>query len=558
MNIYQVRQQLKTKSIFELDLRVAFYARVSTEKEEQKSSIINQRLFFEDYIAARSPKWINVGGYIDDGISGIHAETREEFQRMVEDARKGKMDLIITKEISRFARNTLDSIQYTRELLSYGVCVWFQNDNINTIDEDSEFRLTIMAGVAQDEIRKLSSRVKFGHERSIKNGVVMGNSHIYGYDKKDGRLTVNEAEAPMIRLIFEKYATGEWSTPALETLLYEMGYRNYKGGRINRGVIQHIIVNPKYKGYYAGGKVKIVDMFTKKQEFLPEEEWIMFKDDGSRVPAIVDEETWEKANYFFRKRSDIIKSHRTSLKKDSNIFTGMIYCANDDAPYWLKMRNKNCFDYYWCCSHRIKNGKNSCNSFNISEQELKTMIAHLIQESASCIDEVIKQYLTIYERIVFGQTEHSNEIRHFEQQAGTIRLKMEKILDYNLAGVISDAEFIRRNSEYENQLLHLKEKISELSKPPESLDSIHSKLNKIALLIKQHEKITADDITRTVVTELFEKIVIKPTGEKKASVKLYLKNDNIYSVEFDRNNKSCSDNIVKKMIEAQERQMAGK
>ena len=173
MNIYKARQSLKTKSIYDLKLKVAYYARVSTDKEEQKNSIINQRNHFENFIKSNE-KWTYAGGYIDD---------------------------IITKEISRFARNTLDSIQYTRQLLSYGVCVWFQNDNINTVDDDSEFRLTIMAGVAQDEVRKLSSRVRFGHAQAIKNGVVLGNSRLYGYDKEKGKLTINEKEAVMVRLI---------------------------------------------------------------------------------------------------------------------------------------------------------------------------------------------------------------------------------------------------------------------------------------------------------------------------------------------------------------------
>ena len=149
----------ETKSIYDLELKVVYYARVSTDKEEQKNSIVNQRNHFEEFIRSNK-KWEYCGGYIDDGISGIHAEKREEFQRMIMDAKNGKFDLIITKEISRFARNTLDSIQYTRKLLSYGVCVWFQNDNINTIDDDSEFRLTIMAGVAQDEVRKTSSHIQ--------------------------------------------------------------------------------------------------------------------------------------------------------------------------------------------------------------------------------------------------------------------------------------------------------------------------------------------------------------------------------------------------------------
>ena len=127
-------------------------------------------------------------GYIDEGISGITVTHREEFQRMLQDAKAGKIDLIITKEITRFARNVLDSIRYTRELLDCGTAVWFRNDNINTLDEDSELRLSIMSGIAQEESRKLSSRVRFGHARSIQNSVVLGNSHIYGWDKRNGKL----------------------------------------------------------------------------------------------------------------------------------------------------------------------------------------------------------------------------------------------------------------------------------------------------------------------------------------------------------------------------------
>ena len=128
---------------------------------------------------------------------------------MVADGENGLFDLIITKEITRFARNTLDSIQYTRRLLSAGVGVFFQNDNINTLDEDSELRLTIMSGIAQDELRKLSSRVRFGHQQAIKNSVVLGNSRIFGYQKDKGRLVIDQDEAPMVRELFERYATGE-------------------------------------------------------------------------------------------------------------------------------------------------------------------------------------------------------------------------------------------------------------------------------------------------------------------------------------------------------------
>lgn len=160
MDIHDIRQQLRTKSIYDIPLRVTYYARVSSESDEQLNSLGNQIQYYEDFIR-RNAAWTFVPGYIDEGLSGISTKHRENFNRMVEDAAEDKFDLIITKEISRFARNTLDSIQFTRQLLSYGVGVFFQNDNINTFDEDSELRLSIMSSIAQDELRKLSSRVKF-------------------------------------------------------------------------------------------------------------------------------------------------------------------------------------------------------------------------------------------------------------------------------------------------------------------------------------------------------------------------------------------------------------
>ena len=144
MDIHNIRQLLRAKTIYDLPLRVTFYARVSSESDEQLNSLGNQIGYYEDFIK-KNPAWTFVPGYIDEGISGASTRHREDFNRMVEDAAAGKFDFVITKEISRFARNTLDSIQFTRQLLSNGVGVFFQNDNINTLDEDSELRLTIMS-----------------------------------------------------------------------------------------------------------------------------------------------------------------------------------------------------------------------------------------------------------------------------------------------------------------------------------------------------------------------------------------------------------------------------
>lgn len=523
MNIYYVREKLRNCSIYDIELNVAYYARVSTEKVEQQASIKHQEEHFEELIHSNN-RWKFAGSYIDDGISGMHADKREEFQRMLRDAKLGKIDMIITKEISRFARNTLDSIQYTRELLSYGVCVWFQNDGINTIDDDSEFRLTIMAGVAQDEIRKLSSRVKFGHAQSIKNGVVLGH-RMYGYSNNQGKLELIPEEADMVRMVFRDYASG-MSTPRIEKKLWNMGYRSFKGGKISRDVIKNIIRNPKYKGYYCGGKVKVVDMFTKKQEFLPQSEWIMFKDDGSRVPQIIDETTWEKANAYLRERGEAIKSRRTSFKNE-NIFTGKLFCANDGDPYWMKqhyIRGKE--DVRWVCSYKIKNGAASCDSFGLAESELKEVIAELINKSSENIDSILEEYFEILQSSIKNIPDNKNEISRLEKQIDLLKQKREKILEYNLDGKISDDEFISRNKEYVKQIKQIESHILEIQNT-KSPEPVEIQLSAIKEQLEKFKGVTPQDINRQIVNELFEKITVEPLAVTCATLTFQLRSGSL-------------------------------
>ena len=537
MNIYYVREKLRSCSIYDIELNVAYYARVSTEKLEQQVSIKHQEEHFEELIHSNN-RWRFAGSYIDDGISGMNANKREEFQRMLRDAKLGKIDMIITKEISRFARNTLDSIQYTRELLSYGVCVWFQNDGINTIDEDSELRLTIMAGVAQDEIRKLSSRIKFGHAQSIKNGVVLGH-RMYGYSNNQGKLELIPEEADMVRMVFRDYASG-MSTPRIEKKLWNMGYRSFKGGKISRDVIKNIIRNPKYKGYYCGGKVKIVDMFTKKQEFLPQSEWVMFKDDGSRVPQIIDETTWEKANAYLRERGEAIKSRRTSFKSE-NIFTGKLFCANDGAPYWMKqhyIRGKE--DVRWVCSYKIKNGAASCNSFGLAESELKEVIAELINKSSENIDSILEEYFEILQSSIKNIPDNKNEISRLEKQIDLLKQKREKILEYNLDGKISDDEFISRNKEYVKQIKQIESHILEIQNT-KSPEPVEIQLSAIKEQLEKFKGVTPKDINRQIVNELFEKITVEPLAATCATLTFQLRSGNLEKWGFPLR---CSDDMI--------------
>ena len=252
MEVRKIRAEMRMgRSIFDLPLRVTFYARVSTEKYEQLSSLENQVQYYTELIRSKS-NWVFIEGYVDEGISGTSTKKRDSFNRMIRDAKAGCFDFIITKEISRFSRSTLDSIQYTQELLEHNVGVLFQNDNINTLDPDSEFRLLIMAGMAQDEVRKLSERLKFGFHQSIRNGRVLGNDRMWGYDKKDCTLTIREDEAEVVRLIFDLYANQKLGIRRVSQTLYDMGYTSRKGNAFNVLTIRNILTNPKYKGWYCG------------------------------------------------------------------------------------------------------------------------------------------------------------------------------------------------------------------------------------------------------------------------------------------------------------------
>jgi len=188
--------------------KVAIYARVSTEHEAQISALENQVQYYDELLE-RHPDWELVERYIDEGITGTSIHKREGFLKMMQDAENKKFDLVITREVSRFARNTVDTLQQTRILKTYGVEVWFTEDNIWTLnDEDGELRLSIMATLAQNESKKISQRVKAGQMISFKNGVLYGNGNILGYDRVGSNLIVNKEQADTVRRIFDLYTNG--------------------------------------------------------------------------------------------------------------------------------------------------------------------------------------------------------------------------------------------------------------------------------------------------------------------------------------------------------------
>ncbi len=511
MNIYAVRQQIKLegKSFYDLPLRVTYYARVSTEMKQQLNSLDNQIAYYEDYIRSH-PEWTFVPGYVDEGISGVTTKKREQFNEMVEDAGAGAFDLIITKEVSRFARNTLDSLQYTRQLLSCGVAVFFQNDNINTLDEDGELRLTIMSSMAQDESRKISSRVKFGHQQAIKNGVVLGNSNIFGYRKLDKRLVIDEEQAAVVRELFELYATGKYSMKQLETYFYEKGFRNSKGNKFSHTTMSSIIANPKYKGYYCGNKVRIVDLFTKKQAFLPEEEWVMYKDEtGEIVPAIVSEELWERANEVLRMRSQDVKT-RQNKTTHRNLLTGKLVCAHCGRPYYRKDAKTKTGESYsiWRCSGKINNGAESCPSCSLYESELIPILEGVFRESQSNISALADQMAAIVEDIL--QTKDgAARIGDLNKAVEMEEKKKKKLLQYNVNGQISDREYLSQLAGCNSEIERLQGKIGTLTEILRERRDFSAEIAKVRSILTMAQKsLDEDEINRPFVDRFVKEIVV--------------------------------------------------
>ena len=551
MDIHTARQQLKTRTVYDLPLRVTFYARVSSESDEQLNSLGNQIDYYRELIQ-KNKNWNYVEGYIDEGLSAATTKKRENFHRMVEDGKAGLFDLIITKEITRFARNTLDSIGFTRELLNAGVGVFFQNDNINTLDEDSELRLTIMSGIAQDELRKLSSRVKFGHAQAIKKSVVLGNNRIFGYLKDKGRLVIDENEAPMVRELFELYATGEYSMKQIETLFWEKGYRNHNGKKIAHTTMSGMISNPKYKGYYVGNKVKVIDLFTKKQKFLPPEEWVMFKDEtGEIVPAIVDEELWEQANKVLQKRSEDVKG-RQGICNHANLLTGKLFCTDCGTAYYRResVDRQGKKNSKWVCSGKIKNGADSCGSFPIYEEELKPLLFEVFSETEADAEALIEEYIEMYKYIGEG-ADTSKQIAALRQQIELAQKKKSKLLGYNATGQLSDRDFLSMNKECDREIDEAERQIYDLEQQQLSKAEFRKHIDTIRRVLREAKRDAAQGIiNKEFVDRYIDKIFITPEdGRLKLQIKIFTGET---TDKYLANLRSRTGHTFKKMIEAYE------
>ena len=530
MDIRKIRDELYSgKTIYTLPMRVTFYARVSTDKDEQASSLVNQVGHFTEYIQ-KNEHWTYVDGYIDEGISGTSTLKRDSFNRMIADAKAGRFDFIITKEISRFSRNTLDSIRYTQELLCLGVGVLFQNDNINTLDSDSEFRLVVMAGVAQDEVRKLSERLKFGFKQSIKNGRVLGNDRIYGYNKANCKLTINEEEAEIVRLIFELYVNENMGIRRLSQYLYDAkGVTSRKGNPFNTMTIRNMILNPKYKGYYCGNRTKSIDYKTKKSVKLDESEWVVYKDES--IPVIVSEELWDKANALYKSRGKAVKEQGVSYH-NSYPYSGKIVCAEHGTSFHRQaFATKEGKRENWQCKIYRQRGASGCAAPNIRTRDVDRVLSEVFHELYENKNWFVEKILHFIQTVPQDSSPASNT-RH-DAEIVLIERKKDKLLEMSLEGILTNAEFKVRNDALNEQLVLLKRKAQTLQNRQKNQSTSIVNLSKVKSAL-EHVLAFHTEYSSELMGCILEKIIVHPTeNRKRAKLEIRLKSGKILGAVYD-------------------------
>lgn len=464
-------------------IKVASYCRVSTDKEDQANSFEAQQLYFQQYIE-RMPDWELYKIYADEGITGTSTKKRTQFKRMINDAYEKCFQLIITKEVSRFSRNILDTISYTRELKSIGVGVLFLLDGINTMSPDAELYLSIMASLAQEESRKTSSRVVWGQTRQMERGVVFGQS-LLGYDVKGGSISVNAAGANLVRLIFEKYAVDQISTSEIARFLTREGYCTHRGNRQWRAsTIIKILKNEKYVGDLVQKKTYTPDYLThEKKRNTGEVSMIRIE---NHHEAIIDRELWNAAQMRLQKNNKHVC--RSSGHSNCYVFSGKIKCGECGASFvgrfkYLKNGGKQ---RRWSCSTAVQKGKTACDIGKLvrdddAMQMLSTTLKHLRLDRSTIVHSIAQIAL---DAILAGEYEESDTPSQLQHEIAHIKRKKEIALDSFFSGDISSKDLKEMNMYYEEQLVELGRKWDIIAERECSRDkSVHMKENLQANLL---------------------------------------------------------------------------
>ncbi len=448
-------------------IHVAGYCRVSTDKEDQANSFASQKRYFSEYIGD-NPDWELYEIYADEGISGTSTTKRSQFNRMIQDARRGRFQLILTKEVSRFSRNIVDTLSYTRELKQMGVAVEFMTDRINTMDSDGELRLSILATLAQDESRRTSSRVVWGQTRQMEKGVVFGRS-LLGYEVANGRLILEPQGAGIVRLIFRKYAVEQVSTAEIARILTREGYRTGGGSTSwKAGSIVKILKNEKYAG-------DLVQRKTYTPDYLSHEK----RANRGQVPLIrmenhhepiISRELWNLAQARLRQAN----KHHAGKEGHSNryAFSGKIKCGQCGASYVARVRTLKNGEKVrrWSCATAVRQGRAGCSIGKLLRDDdafhmMHTAFQNIPLDTGAVIGSLTQLAVSA---IQWDQSGAGDRPDRLQVALDKLRQKKERVLDAFFAGDISKADMQAMKNRYEQQEADLQRRMEQARDPEEN------------------------------------------------------------------------------------------
>ena len=351
--------------------RVCAYARVSTNSEAQGESLENQTIYYRNLIEA-NPEYEYIGIFADQGITGTK-KVRPEFQKMLALARAGEIDLILTKSISRFARNTTIVLEIARELKELGVEVFFEKENVSSTSGDGEVMLTVLSSFAQEESKNVSENLKWRYRRKFERGeIVINTMRFMGYDKnKQGNLAINPDQAKIIQRIFNDYIGGKGSFIIAKELNFE-GVSTIAGGNWHSNTVLSIIKNEKYKGDVKLQKTYSKDHISKKKCINHGEIESFYIENNH--PAIISKEIWDQAQKLIRQRAEAKGNVKDMHPVYQNRYplTGMLFCGKCGAPLRRRVWNSKSASrkVVWQCSNYVKNGKNACQGISVDDAEV--------------------------------------------------------------------------------------------------------------------------------------------------------------------------------------------
>ena len=520
------------------EVRVAAYARVSTDKDDQANSFESQVKYFTEFIE-KQDGWKLVRVYSDEGISGTSTHKRAGFNSMIDDVMSGKIDFIITKEVSRFARNTVDTLQVTRNLRGLGVGVYFMLDNINTLDKDGELRLTLMASLAQEESRKTSERVKWGQKRQMEKGVVFGRN-LLGYKVKDGKLYLVEDEAEIVKLIFHKYLNEGKGTHIIARELKEEGIKpydpdgraKYKNDWSNTQILR-VLRNEKYVGDLAQKKTWTKDYLDHKKRYNRGQEDIIYIKDHHPEIAIISREMWDATQAELQRRTTTAEQK----SKHSNRYwlSGKIFCGVCGERFVNKIKKTSVgTSRAWNCMNHIKPHafrEVECSMSEwASDRSMKNIVLYILNILVENRDELKAEIVKEISQLNLEEKVKSTD--DIQDKIDRLEQKKLNLIDIRTEGEISKEDFMKKKTQFETEISDLKaelEEIKELAitkqRQQDKMDSIIKEIDRVLQLDSEDldgllgtvtQSITVYD-GHTVVVRLKDipfnfKVVYKSTG----------------------------------------------